>query len=44
MDMLQKNGISPEQIDAVVGRGGLLKPIDSGTYLVNEKMLQDLIS
>ncbi len=44
MDMLHNNGISPEQIDAVVGRGGLLKPIDSGTYLVNEKMLQDLIS
>ncbi|WP_371375855.1 butyrate kinase [Sporomusa aerivorans] len=29
-------------LDAVVGRGGLLKPINSGTYLVNELMLDDL--
>lgn len=28
--------------DAIVGRGGLLKPIQSGTYLVNEAMLHDL--
>ena len=30
------------EIDAVVGRGGLLKPIPGGTYLVNEIMLRDL--
>lgn len=29
-------------LDAVVGRGGLLKPIEGGTYAVNEKMLEDL--
>ncbi len=29
-------------VDAVVGRGGLLKPMESGTYRVNEKMLEDL--
>jgi len=28
-------------IDAVVGRGGLFKPIEGGTYAVNERMLQD---
>lgn len=28
--------------DAVVGRGGLLKPITSGVYEVNETMLKDL--
>lgn len=28
--------------DAVVGRGGLLKPIPSGVYEVNETMLKDL--
>lgn len=27
---------------AIVGRGGLLKPIPSGTYLISENMLKDL--
>ncbi|MDY0211183.1 MAG: butyrate kinase [Acholeplasma sp.] len=27
---------------AVVGRGGLLKPIESGTYLVNDSIIKDL--
>ncbi|HDQ93574.1 MAG TPA: butyrate kinase [Synergistetes bacterium] len=31
-------------IDAVVGRGGLLRPIPGGTYAVNEAMLKDLRS
>jgi butyrate kinase len=30
------------ELDAVVGRGGLLKPIESGTYEVDDKMLADL--
>ena len=34
--------LSPDSLDAVVGRGGLLRPIPSGTYLVNEKMLDEL--
>lgn len=42
LDMLKEKGISLSQIDAIVGRGGLLKPIESGTYIVNEKMLEDL--
>lgn len=29
---------------AVVGRGGLLKPIPGGTYMVNDALLDDLIS
>jgi acetolactate synthase small subunit len=31
-------------LDAVAGRGGLLKPIESGVYEINEKMLDDLHS
>ncbi len=31
-----------EQIDAVVGRGGLVKPIESGVYEVNETLKEDL--
>ena len=30
------------QFDAVVGRGGLMRPLPSGTYRVNEEMLTDL--
>lgn len=29
-------------LDAVVGRGGLLRPLPGGTYLVNDLMLRDL--
>ena len=38
--ILEENNIT--QLDAVVGRGGMLPPITSGTYQVNEKMLTDL--
>ncbi|WP_005037735.1 butyrate kinase [Holophaga foetida] len=31
-----------ESLDAVVGRGGLLKPMSGGTYAVNEAMMADL--
>ncbi len=33
--------INPPRLDAVVGRGGLLKPLSRGTYLVNEQMIKD---
>jgi butyrate kinase len=33
-----------KRIAAVVGRGGLVKPIESGIYEVNDKMLEDLAS
>jgi len=39
---LRESGISPSELSAVVGRGGLLKPISGGTYHVNEAMLKDL--
>ena len=35
-------GIAGESLDAVAGRGGLLKPIESGTYIINRAMLADL--
>ncbi len=34
--------IDIERIDAVVGRGGLVKPIESGVYEVNEALKRDL--
>ncbi|MDI6850308.1 MAG: butyrate kinase [Candidatus Saccharicenans sp.] len=42
MKELEKAGISKESLRAVVGRGGLLRPIPSGTYSVTEGMLEDL--
>ncbi|MDF9409126.1 butyrate kinase [Pelotomaculum isophthalicicum JI] len=42
MDAMVKSGVQPGELDAVVGRGGLLKPVPGGTYLVNKKMIEDL--
>lgn len=40
--LLKENVINLDTFDAFVGRGGLLKPVKSGTYRVNEAMLQDI--
>ncbi|HID15800.1 MAG TPA: butyrate kinase, partial [Candidatus Atribacteria bacterium] len=42
IDALKEVSFSLDTLSAVVGRGGLLKPLDGGTYLVNEKMVEDL--
>ncbi|WP_026885808.1 butyrate kinase [Clostridium beijerinckii] len=42
LKILKDNKIDIKELDAVVGRGGLLKPILSGTYKVNDNMLKDL--
>ena len=39
---LEAHGTKLSDLDAVVGRGGLLRPIESGTYSVNEKMIADV--
>ena len=41
---LEDNGVKLEDIKVIVGRGGLLRPIPSGVYEVNEAMLKDLSS
>ncbi|MEJ8555156.1 butyrate kinase [Tepidibacter sp. Z1-5] len=41
-EAVSENGVKIEDLDAIVGRGGLLKPIDGGTYLVSESMIEDL--
>ena len=41
---LKENNIDANDIAAVVGRGGLLRPIASGVYEVNENMIADLSS
>ncbi len=39
---LQAHAVEPASLAAVVGRGGLLVPIPSGVYRVNDRMLEDL--
>ncbi len=38
---LDKKGFSLSDLDAVVGRGGLIKPIPSGTYYIDQEMIED---
>ena len=42
--ILKEKGVSPQEFDAVVGRGGLLRPINGGTYEINRKMINELIN
>jgi len=39
---LSEAGYKTSELDAVAGRGGLLPPLHSGTYVVNEEMLEEL--
>ena len=41
---LKSADVPAESIDAVIGRGGLVKPISSGVYRVNETMRDDLLA
>jgi butyrate kinase len=44
LEFLRIHHFSLTSFKAIVARGGLLRPIHSGTYLVNQRMLQDLAS
>lgn len=39
---LKENGVKPEELAAVVGRGGLCYPLEGGTYEVDDKLKEDL--
>lgn len=41
-EALKEANLKVEDLDAIVGRGGLLKPIQGGTYKVSEIMIEDL--
>ena len=43
LDELERVGV-PLAFDAVIGRGGLVKPIAGGVYEINQKMLDDTYS
>ncbi len=42
LDELHKAEVKLNEITAVIGRGGLVKPIDSGVYEINERLKEDL--
>ena len=42
LDELRKAEVKLNEITAVIGRGGLVKPIDSGVYEINERLKEDL--
>ena len=42
LSVLKEKGVDLKDIDVVVGRGGLLKPIPGGTYETTPELLEDL--
>lgn len=42
INFLKKKNIDINSLDVIVGRGGVLKPVKSGAYRINELMLEDL--
>lgn len=43
LSILKEKNFDIKELDAVVGRGGLFKPIKSGTYKVNDDMIKDVM-
>ncbi|WP_459479900.1 butyrate kinase [Clostridium saccharoperbutylacetonicum] len=42
LNVLKEKNFDIKTLSAVVGRGGLLKPMEGGTYVVNDTMIEDL--
>jgi butyrate kinase len=42
MDLLKAKNVDLKSLNAVVGRGGPFKPLTSGTYLVNDRLINDI--
>ncbi|AZB43488.1 butyrate kinase [Bacillus sp. FJAT-42376] len=42
LEAMDEEGMNISKLSAVCGRGGLLRPIEGGTYRVNSRMLEDL--
>lgn len=43
LQALEEKGYNARELSAVIGRGGLVKPIEGGVYEVNEALKHDLI-
>ncbi|MGC8955096.1 MAG: butyrate kinase [Fervidobacterium sp.] len=44
LNFLSKNHLKVEDFDAIAARGGILPPVESGTYKVDERMVDYLIN
>lgn len=44
LKLLNEAGINLSKLDAITAIGGLLRPVEGGTYEVNEAMIRDLIN
>ena len=42
LEYLKNDGIDLSDLAAVVGRGGMVRPLESGVYAVNDRMIADL--
>ena len=42
LNVLKEKNFDIKTLNAVVGRGGMLKPVEGGTYVVNDIMVEDL--
>lgn len=42
LEMLSNTSINLSKLDAVCSNGGILRPVEGGTYLVNEALITDL--
>jgi butyrate kinase len=42
LEAMRENNVAPETLHAVVGRGGLLRPVKGGTWKICDNMLRDL--
>ena len=42
LDLLKEKNFDIKTLSAVVGRGGMLKPIEGGTYAVSDDLVNDL--
>ncbi len=42
LEALKEHGVDVKEVQVVIGRGGLVRPIEGGVYEVDEAMLEDL--
>jgi butyrate kinase len=42
LEAMQENNVPSESLEAVIGRGGLVRSVPGGTIRINDKMLSDL--
>ena len=42
LNAIKEHGIDLSEINAIVGRGGNMKPVQGGTYRINDAMVEDL--